>query len=94
MIAVRDIPMGRMATMYSLFLYRIPDQAMLYKKLCTDNTTKSDEYRRHCKKYTLMLSLFGAIINLPPELDTNPLPNLGKKMKNFVENSELEANHS
>ena len=94
MIAVRDIPMGRMATMYSLFLYRIPDQAKLYKELCIDDTTKSDEYRRNCKKYTLYISSFGGIIDLPPELDVNPLPNLGKKMKKIVENSELEANHS
>ena len=67
-----------MATMYSLFLYRIPDQSELYGESCIHNTSKSDAYRRHCKKYTLHISYYGGAIDLPPELDVNPLPNLGK----------------
>ena len=80
-IAIRDIPRGRYATMYSLFLYRMPDQTEKYHETCIHNTTKSDEYRRHCKKYTLHISYYAGAIDLPPELDVNPLPNLGKFLK-------------
>ena len=80
-----------MATMYSLFLYRIPDQSELYGESCIHNTSKSDAYRRHCKKYTLHISYYGGAIDLPPELDVNPLPNLGKYsyLPNIREGSQL-----
>ena len=77
-VAIRDIPQGRFAAMYSLFLYSIPDQTELYSKACTYNTSKSDDYRRHCKKYSVGVSIINARIDLPPEFDVNPLPNLGK----------------
>ena len=79
-IAIRDIPEGRFAAMFSLFLYSNPDQSELYSKACTQNTSKSDDYRRHCKKYSARMSIINAWFNLPPELDVNPLPNLGTKL--------------
>ena len=51
-----------------------------FRETCTNNITKSDEYRRHCKKYSLGTNTFGGTIDLPPELDKNPLPNLGPKV--------------
>ena len=77
---LRDIPEGRFACMYSLYLYRTPDQTDLYRSSCSFNTSKSVEYRRHCKKYSLGLSSYKALIDIPPEFDVNPLPNLGPKV--------------
>ena len=51
-----------------------------FRETCTNNITKSDEYRRHCKKYSLGTNTFGGTIDLPPGLDQNPLPNLGPKV--------------
>ena len=53
--------------MYSLFLYRKPDELDLFEKSCIQNTSKSDEYRRNCYKYSLQLSAFGGYISFPPE---------------------------
>ena len=76
-IAIRDIPKGRIAAMYSLFLYTKPEQTDLYSMACTFNKSKSDDYRRHCKKYSLSVNIIDAKIDLPPEFDVHPLPNLG-----------------
>ena len=77
---VRDVPAYQFAALYSMFFYRIPDQHELYLESCTQNTSKSDDYRRLCKKYSLGVSSYQAIIDLPPEFDVNPLPNLGGKV--------------
>lgn len=77
---IRDVPAYRFACMYSLFLYRQPDQTKVYQDKCTYNTSKSDDYRRACKKYSLGISYYGGLIDIPPELDVNPLPNLGPKV--------------
>merc|ERR1719461_2005511 len=66
-ITIRDIPKGRFAAMYSLFLYSKPDQTDLFSLACTYNTSKSDDYRRHCKKYSVGVSIINAEIHLPPE---------------------------
>ena len=79
-IVIRDIPKGRFAAMYSLFLYDKPDQLELYSKACTFNTSKSDDYRRHCKKYSVGMGFLNAQIDMPPEFDVNPLPNLGTNL--------------
>ena len=63
-----------------MFLYAIPDQTEIYSQACTMNTSKSEDYRRHCKKYSLTLSMLNAKIDLPPELDVHPLPTLGTLM--------------
>ena len=45
-----------------------------------DNTSKTDDYRRACKKYTLGFSVWYAVVDLPPEFDVGPFPNLGPKV--------------
>ena len=87
---IRDVPANRLASLYSMFLYRIPDQAAIYKEKCTYNTSKSDEYRRHCKKYSLGLASYHAVIDVPPEFDVNPLPNHGPKVNHhFRQNNSI-----
>ena len=52
--------------------------------------------RRECKKYTLSLSSFEAAIDLLPELDVNPLPNLGPKVNHhfkFNNSAYIETEH-
>ena len=77
---LKDTPLGRPACWYSMFMYRAPDQTEIYKLGCVKNTSKSEEYRRECEKYSLYLSTYDAKIHLPQELDINPLPNLGPKV--------------
>ena len=45
-------------------------------------TFRSDDERRHCKKYSLRLDSFEAIIDIPPELDSTETfqPTLGPKV--------------
>ena len=76
-IAIRDIPRYRFAAMYSLFSYTGEEEQILYQQACTMNTSKSDEYRRNCKKYSLEFNNINALIDLPPDMDAHPLPNLG-----------------
>ena len=45
------------------------------------NTSKSVDYRRECKKYSVGNH---ASFNLPPELDVDPLPNLGMNQKDSL----------
>ena len=93
---LKDLPLDRPACWYSLYMYKAPDQTTIYSQGCINNVTKSLDYRRHCKKYTLTLSTFEATIDLPPELDINPLPNLGPKVNHHFRhnNSEyLETEH-
>ena len=77
---VRDVPKNQFASLYSLFLYQHPVETHLYEQSCTHNTSKSDSYRRHCKKYSLGIASYSGVIDLPPEFDVNPLPNLGPKV--------------
>ncbi len=78
--AIRDIPRNRFSCMYSLFYYRFDDETAVYSQNCYDNVNKTDDYRRHCKKYSLGTSMWMARIDVPPEFDVNPLPNLGPKV--------------
>ena len=48
---------------------------------CSMNTSKSDDYRRNCKKYSAGSD---AMFDLPPEFDDD-LPNLGT-VKHFWQN--------
>ena len=77
---IRDVPKNQFASLYSLFLYQVPTQSGLYDQACSYNTSKSQDYRRHCKKYSLGIASYSGVIDLPPELDVNPLPNLGPKV--------------
>ena len=79
-MAIRDIPANRYSCMYSLYLYQQPDQDHIYKRNCGHNSSKSEEYRRHCCKYSLGISSYQGLIDLPPEFDIMPLPNLGPKV--------------
>ena len=76
----RDIPHGRISCFYSLFLYRGEDQIEYYYANYLFNSSKSDDYRRNCRKYSLGLETYYGLIDLIPELDVNPLPNLGPKV--------------
>ena len=77
---VRNVPAYQFAALYSMFFYQVPEQSDLYHKACTHNTSKSHNYRRLCKKYSLGVSSYQGLIDLPPEFDVNPLPNLGGKV--------------
>jgi hypothetical protein len=93
---LKDVPTGRFASIYSLFLYRHKDQMDIYLGKCSNNITKSNDYRRECKKYSLGLSSFMARIDLPPEFDVNPLPNLGPKVNHhfrFNNSVYMELEH-
>ena len=66
--------------MYSLYIYSNPYQEDFYRSKYLHNTSKSDEYRRECKKYSLPIFPYKGLIQLPPEYDIKPLPNLGPKV--------------
>ena len=85
-LVLRDIPNGRFASLYSLYLYSYPVQNEIYAKSCQHNTSHTEAYRRHCKKYSLGISSYMGVIDLPPELDVNPLPNLGPKVNHHFRN--------
>jgi hypothetical protein len=72
-IAKKDIPKFRMVCMYSLYLYSYPEEYEIYEKTCYNNPSKSDDYRRQCKKYSLTLSYYhdriDLAIDLPPDFD-------------------------
>ena len=76
--------------------YRKDQQFEKYRRQCIHNTSKSDEYRRNCNKYRIGLSTYLATFGLPPELDVDPLPNLGPKVNhNFHQNNSvyIETEH-
>lgn len=76
----RHIPQGRVSCYYSLYLYRAFDQINIYEEKCLFNTSRSNDYRRLCKKYSLPLQTYHGRIDLMPELDVYPLPNFGPKV--------------
>lgn len=75
----RSLLEGRPACFYSLFLYNHV-QEKEFNCQCLENTLKSDEYRRHCVKYSLPLVRYRGTIDLPPEFDNGQMPNLGPKV--------------
>ncbi len=90
--ALRDIPKGRFSCLYSLFYYRYPDQADIYRKTCVDNVNKTDDYRRDCLKYSAVTLMWQGRIDLPPEFDVNPLPTMGPKVNHhFRFNNSVES---
>ena len=46
---IRDVPAYKVVALYSLFLYKHPEETDLYHATCTENTSKNDEYRRDVK---------------------------------------------
>ncbi len=81
-IAIRDIPIGRMVALYSLFYYRSPDEELEHLRNCAFNSNMSMDYNRECIKYALPTAIYKGRIAVPPEFDNNPLPNLGPKVNN------------
>lgn len=47
--------------------------------------TRPDNERRACFKYNIPLSTYRAILSLPPELDTDLVPNLGSKVNHHFQ---------
>ena len=64
----RDVDKDVFVSIYSGFVYRAA-QRHIYLQNCIENTTKSDEERRHCKKYSLMIRSIKSMIEIPPEYD-------------------------
>ena len=46
---IRDVPAYKVVALYSLFLYKHPEETDLYHATCTENTSKNDEYRGDVK---------------------------------------------
>ena len=77
--ARRDLPKFKPASFYSMFFFT-SEQAELYRQQCQHNISNSKDYRRACKKYSLGFGTYDGMIDIKPELDVNPLPNLGPKV--------------
>ena len=77
--AIKTLPAQKPAAFYSMLLYN-DEQHTLYKQKCTYNSSKSMDYRRACKKYSVQFETWVAGYDLPPELDVNPFPNFGAKV--------------
>ena len=75
----RDLPKSKPACFYSMYSFNW-EQEKLYNQRCTYNTSKSTDYRRQCKKYSIGFTTYYGMIDIVPELDVNPLPNLGPKV--------------
>ena len=79
-MARRDLPSGIMVSHFSLHTYKQFDEVSIYHNSCQNNKSRSDNDRRACSKFEIPLYSFRASITLPPELDKDPLPNLGPKV--------------
>ena len=92
----RDVPKGKPACYYSLYLYNSNGQLQSFEKQHLYNESKSDNYRRECLKYAVDITFFEGRIALPPEEDIDPLPNIGPKVNHhFLENNAhyIEVEH-
>ena len=38
---LKDLPFGRPACWYSMYMYRVPDETDIYKSVCTNNNSRS-----------------------------------------------------
>ena len=79
-VLIRDVPKNRMVSMYSLYKFWGDEEIIAFNKYCLYNESMSKDYRRHCNKYSLGSVEFQAQVNLPPEFDHEPYPNLGPKV--------------
>ena len=83
----RDLKPGTLVCSYSGFVFnRQNGELDLYKKRCSMNSTKSDDERRHCKKYSLNLWARNSKIIIPPEVDLPDsfIPSWGPKVCQFI----------
>ena len=79
----RDVEPNTLVSSYSGFVYGTKSgEHKIYTSGCTRNVTKSDNDRRHCLKYALLLSARNSTINIPPEFDQAEsfIPSMGPKV--------------
>ena len=79
----RDAGKGVIVSSYNGFVFGQQNgELALYTNNCGMNLTKTDDERRHCKKYSLGIRSRDAIINIPPEYDQADsfLPSCGPKV--------------
>ena len=79
--AKKDIRKRIFICSYTGFVFDA-EQHDIYRRNCQDNLTKSDDERRHCKKYSLPIKARSATIHIPPENDKPDsfLPSWGPKV--------------
>ena len=79
----RDLKPGTLVSSYNGFVFETKNnESDLYRMACTMNLTKTDNERRHCKKYSLGLRARNAHIEIPPEIDQPEtfIPSWGPKV--------------
>ena len=82
--AKRDFRNEELIAMYNGFIFKYKSEEFdLYKKRCGMNSSKSDDERRKCVKYSIKCAFRNAEITIPPEHDlpANLFPSLGPKVK-------------
>ena len=83
----RHIKPYTLVSSYNGFIYdKLNGESELYSKRCTMNSTKTDNARRHCKKYSIGLSSKHAKIEIPPEFDQPEsfIPSFGPKVNKMI----------
>ena len=81
--AKKDFKKDELVAFYNGFIFHNKNGELdLYNKRCGRNSTKSDEERRKCVKYSIKSSFHDAEINIPPEHDLpgSLFPSLGPKV--------------
>ena len=79
----KDLKKGMLISSFAGYIYgKNNGELAKYINDCEMNISKSDDERRHCRKYTLPLRTKDAFINIPPENDINEifLPSMGPKV--------------
>ena len=79
----RNIQKDTLVSSYNGFVYdKENGESDLYGEACTMNITKTDDERRHCKKYSIQLYSKNAKMEIPPEVDQSGtfLPSWGPKV--------------
>ncbi len=79
---LHDAPENRVVSLFSGLFYDYPVEAGLYNSGRVNNVSRTAEYRRASKKYSLKLYTYQTIINIPPELDLPGIfhPTFGPKL--------------
>ena len=83
----RDLKKHMLASSYNGLVFGHSNgEHEIYSKNCMMNLTKTNDERRHCKKYSLGLSPRDATINIPPEFDQPDsfLPSWGPKVSQLL----------
>ena len=86
-IALKDFPADVCTCYYSGFLYDFGEEKNGYQESCINNKTLTMDERRKCKKYSLGLSFFRTLIDIPPQFDKLGMfqptagPKVTKKLK-------------